>query len=100
VDADAQLDLRGIRRAIDSLDERIVALIGERQRWVERAGQLKKDQSAVRAPARVEAVIERVRALAVPAGVSPDVVERTYRAMIAAFVDLELHVHAREISTD
>jgi isochorismate pyruvate lyase len=89
-------DLAQIREAIDALDGRIVELIGERQAWVERAGRLKRTQGedAVRAPARVDAVIERVRALAAPAGASPDVVERTYRALIAAFVELELDVHS------
>ncbi len=91
-------DLTEIRKAINVLDERIVGLIGERQAWVEQAGKVKRDQGedAVRAPARVDAVIARVRSLAVLAGASPDVVERTYRALIASFVDLELEVHSRE----
>ena len=43
-----------IRAAIDTLDTQIVALIGERQRWVERAAVAKRwqDTGAVRAPAR------------------------------------------------
>lgn len=98
VDTTGDPDLSGIRDAIDALDGRIVGLIGERQAWVERAGRLKRAQGedAVRAPARVDAVIERVRALAAPAGASPEVVERTYRALIAAFVELELDVHSHE----
>ena len=68
---------------------------------MQRAGQVKRDQAedAVRAPARAEAVIARVRALAVSARASPEVVEHTFRALIAAFVDLELAVHAREDSS-
>jgi isochorismate pyruvate lyase len=97
VDAQSTSGLTEIREAINGLDERIVALIGQRQAWVERAGRLKRDQDedAVRAPSRVDAVIARVRALATLAGASPEVVERTYRAMIAAFVDLEMRIHAR-----
>ena len=97
MDADGTPALADVREAINALDERIVALIGQRQAWVERAGRLKRDQgeAAVRAPARVEAVIARVRELAVPAGASAEVVECTYRAMIRAFVDLELDVHGR-----
>ena len=39
-------------------------------------------------------VVDKVRALAnEAAAASPDVVERTYRAMIAAFIDLELSAH-------
>jgi len=96
VDARRNPDLTEIREAINVLDERIVELIGERQGWVEQAGRLKQDQGedAVRAPARADAAIARVRSLAVRAGASPEVVERTYRALIASF--LELEVHSRE----
>lgn len=56
---------------------------------------LKRDQEvdAVRARARVEDVIQKVRGRAVEAGASPDVVEATYRAMIGGFINLELEVH-------
>lgn len=102
VDISRNPDLTEIRYAIDVVDERIVELIGERQGWVERAGVLKRDQGedAVRAPVRVEAVITRVRLLAVPAKASPDVVERTYRALVAALIDLEIGVHSRESTDD
>ena len=82
-----------VRANIDALDRRIVDLIAERQSWVVTAGSLKKDEQGVRAPARVEQVIDKVRGLAEQAGASPDVVERTYRALIAAFIDLELEQH-------
>ncbi len=101
MEASRDPDLTEIREAINVLDERIVELIGQRQAWVERAGRLKGDQDedAVRAPARVEAVIGRVRSLAVSAGASPEVVERTYRTLIASFVELELGVHSHEDTT-
>jgi isochorismate pyruvate lyase len=79
-----------IRGEIDLLDRRLVTLLAEREGLVRRAGRLKADTDAVRAPGRVEQVVAKVRGLATEAGASPDVVERTYRAMIAAFVDLEL----------
>jgi isochorismate pyruvate lyase len=89
-------DLESVRAAIDVLDAQIVALIAERQQWVERAGRLKADRAAVPAPARVEQVVAKVRALAADGGADPLVVERTYRAMIAAFIELELGVHERD----
>ncbi|CAA9434722.1 MAG: hypothetical protein AVDCRST_MAG35-2839, partial [uncultured Quadrisphaera sp.] len=61
---------------------------------VRRAGALKGDEAAVRAPGRVEQVVARALAAAAELGADPDVVERTYRAMVAAFVDLELRAHA------
>lgn len=85
--------LDDVRREIDALDRKIVALIAERQRWVVTAGSLKSDEQAVRAPARVEQVIAKVRGLAEDAGASPEVVEQTYRALIDAFIALELDHH-------
>ena len=92
-------DIAAVRAEIDALDRRIVALIAERQRWVVAAGSLKKDEDGVRAPARVEQVIGRVRLLAETAGASPDVVEHTYRALIAAFIALELDEHRARASS-
>lgn len=86
-------DIQTVRAEIDALDQQIVGLIAQRQRWVVEAGNLKADHGAVRAPDRVAKVILKVRALAEEAGAAPEVVERTYRAMIDAFIDLELSVH-------
>ena len=93
---DAAPTLPEIRERIDALDRRIVALLAERERWVVAAGALKSDEAAVRAPDRVEQVIAKVRELAEGEGGSPEVVERTYRALIAAFIDLELRTSGVE----
>ena len=92
--AGASVDLASVRAHIDRIDEAIVAMLAERQRWVVTAGNLKTDAAAVSAPDRVEAVIARAKALATETGASPDVIEATYRAMIAAFIALELAVHS------
>jgi isochorismate pyruvate lyase len=93
--APSERALGEVRSAIDSLDRQIVALIAARQVQVVRAGELKRGQpsEAVRAPARVEQVIGKVRDLAATEGASPDAVEAVYRAMIAAFTTLELTIH-------
>ncbi len=85
-----------VREAIDKIDLEMVRLLAGRQRLVERAGQLKRGQgsAAVRAPSRVEDVIRTRRAAAVDAGLDPDVAESVWRSMIAAFIELELNVHA------
>ncbi|MEV5748263.1 GNAT family N-acetyltransferase [Actinoallomurus sp. NPDC052308] len=83
-------ELAAIRAQIDGLDRRIVALLAERETLVRQAGRLKTDAGAVRAPRRVAQVVERARSTAVELGASPDVVARTYQAMISAFIDLEL----------
>ncbi|WIM93531.1 chorismate mutase [Actinoplanes oblitus] len=85
--------LAGVRREIDAIDGELVRLLAAREVLVRRAGALKRDEQAVRAPGRVEEVIAKVRGLAAESGASPEVVERVYRAMIGAFVDLELAQH-------
>ena len=82
-----------VRAAIDAIDEELVELLARRGRWVHRAAAFKADEDAVRDPGRVEAVVRRVRDRAVEVGADPDVVEDTFRAMIAAFVDAELEAH-------
>lgn len=85
--------LDDVRREIDTLDAQVVGLLAARERLVRTAATFKKDDQGVRAPARVEQVIAKVRALAAENDASPEVVERVYRAMIAAFIDLELAEH-------
>jgi len=92
-DSPTTLTLAEMRAAIDAVDGRIVGLIAERQRFVVAAGALKTDEQAVRAPARVEQVITKVRAMAEESGASADVVEAAYRALITAFIDLEMSHH-------
>jgi isochorismate pyruvate lyase len=87
------LDL--VRAQIDILDRQIVALLGERGDYVRQAARFKKTRDDVAAPARVEQVLAKVRVLADQAGADPEVVERTYRAMIAAFIEAEQKEHTR-----
>jgi isochorismate pyruvate lyase len=95
-DKDAQADreqLAAVRVAVDEVDEQIVTLIARRERLIRISGTLKGDDAEVRAPGRVEKVIEHVRAAAVKKDIDPDIVEKTYRAMITAFTELEMKVH-------
>lgn len=83
-----------VRGQIDSIDQEIVALLARRGEFVTQAAAFKKTTTDVRAPARVEQVIEKVRSIAEETGASPDVVESVYRAMIAAFIEQELQTHS------
>lgn len=91
--SDDQQTLAEIRANIDSLDRELVKLLRDREQLVRQAGPLKSNTDAVRAPDRVEAIIVRVRAIAEEVGASPIVVERTYRSMVTAFIELEMGVH-------
>ena len=86
--------LEEVRNNIDRLDQQIVTLLAERGRYVSQAARFKKDTDDVKAPQRVEQVINKVRHLATLADANPDVTEQVYRAMIAAFIRQELDEHA------
>jgi isochorismate pyruvate lyase len=78
-----------VRAEIDRLDEQIVRLLAERGGYVLAAARFKNSVDEVPAPQRVEQVIAHVRALALQHGALPEVVERAYRTMIAAFIEAE-----------
>src|SRR3712207_478459 len=81
--------LDDVRREIDRIDHEIVRLLAARGEQVRRAGALKASVADVEAPARVERVVANVRRLAAEVGADPDLVERVYRIMIAAFIEAE-----------
>ncbi|KOY84209.1 chorismate mutase [Lysinibacillus macroides] len=84
-----------VRECIDSLDNQIVKLLSERSRFVEQAAKFKKDAEDVKAPQRVEAVIEKVRKLANENNVNPNTIEEIYRTMISCFIQHEMVQHAK-----
>ncbi|MFI6784493.1 chorismate mutase [Micromonospora sp. NPDC050276] len=93
--AETALTLIEIRARIDELDGELVGLLARREALVRQAAPLKSDGQAVRAPDRVAQVVARVRALASEAGADPDLIERIYRGMIQAFIDMETDEHYR-----
>lgn len=85
--------IEDVRKAIDGIDSQLVSLIAQRGQFVKAAAGFKKDQDAVRAPDRVQRVIDKVRAEAAVVGLSEDIIEKVYRTMINAFIDYELEQH-------
>jgi isochorismate pyruvate lyase len=91
--------LEEVRGAIDALDRQLVHLLAERRGLVLQAARFKKTDQDVRAPARVEQVIAKVRGLAAAEGIEPDLVEALYRRLIAGFIELERAAHERTPAT-
>ena len=79
-----------LRERIDALDDRIVALLAERAVCVRDATRFKRDAFQVAAPQRQAQVFAHVKTLAARHAASfpgfADVVDATYRAMVAGFV--------------
>lgn len=82
--------LAEVRENIDRIDRKIVGLIAARGRFVKQAARFKKTREDVAAAQRAEQVIAKVRTLSEENGANPDVTEKVYRAMIAAFIDSEM----------
>jgi isochorismate pyruvate lyase len=87
------VSLAEVRAQIDRIDDRIVALLAERQQLVRQAGTYKAEEAAVRAPDRRASMMQRLRRRSIEEGVSPEVVARVYTAMIDGFIELEMAQH-------
>lgn len=83
-------DIAEVRYAIDFIDNEIVRLIAEREKYVKRASVFKASEAAVRDVDRVSEVIKSKKALAARYQTSEDLIERIYSTMINYFVDREL----------
>ena len=84
-----------IRSNIDRIDNEIVKLISERSQYVKQAAKFKTNTDAVKAPKRVEQVIEKVRGISLDQDINPDIVEKVYRTMISNFINYELQEHEK-----
>ena len=82
--------LGALRAKIDALDAQIVELLAARARCVKDATRFKRSSFEVTSPARQAEVFARVRALAELHAAEfaslPDVVEATYRVLVAGFI--------------
>lgn len=87
--------LEEVRENIDRIDRSIVKLIAERSTYVAQAANFKKNLDDVKAPQRVEKIINKVRGLANDYGVNQDIVENIYREMIDSFINFELSEHEK-----
>jgi isochorismate pyruvate lyase len=71
-----------LRMEIDRLDRELVAMLAERQRYIERAAEIKQDRNAVRDEARIEDVVAKVLSAARKAGLDPRIAEPVWRTLI------------------
>jgi isochorismate pyruvate lyase len=84
------LTMSDIRKEIDRIDENLIKLLAERQRWVEKAVDVKRrDGLPARDEARVRQVIDHVRVLARGHNVDPALVEAMWTEMVEWFIAYE-----------
>jgi chorismate mutase len=76
--------LHAAREKIDTIDRRLVDLLAQRQAVVDNISALKDASGrAVRDPEREAELLDRLRSHAERAGLSPDLVESIYAAVLA-----------------
>jgi isochorismate pyruvate lyase len=78
-----------VRQGVDVLDRALVALLAERQRYMDAAARIKTDRSAVRDTARVEDVVAKVKAEAAKAGLSEAIAEPVWRTLVERCIAYE-----------
>jgi isochorismate pyruvate lyase len=84
------LTMSDIRKEIDRIDDTLITLLAERQRWVEKAVIVKKrDGLPARDDARIAQVIDHVRRLARTRKLDPALAEALWTEMIEWFVAFE-----------
>ena len=82
--------LAEVREEIDKLDDQIVELIAERNHYIKQAARFKETIDEVKAPDRVDAVIQRLRRKALDLDLSPNLIADLYRMMIDEMVETEI----------
>ncbi|MBD2766073.1 chorismate mutase [Kocuria sp. cx-455] len=91
MDAQMPHNIEQVRAAIDNIDAQLISLLAERQSFVARAGEVKAGQGTQDAydSERVESILRARREQALDAGLDPEVAERVWKELIAAFTDYE-----------
>lgn len=71
-----------VRAEIDRIDRMLVALLAERQTYIEAAARIKDRESDIRVEWRIEDVLAKVAAAAEREGLSPEIAEPVWRELI------------------
>lgn len=84
-----------VRAGVDALDRQLVALLTDRQGYMDAAARIKQDRGAVRDEARIEDVVAKVRAAARATGLSEAIAEPVWRTLIERCIAYEFEVWDR-----
>jgi isochorismate pyruvate lyase len=87
--------LAEVRDNIDRIDRAVIALLAERLAYTRAAARFKAKPQEVAAPARVEKVIAKIRALAEAHGLPPEIAEAAYRPLVAGYIADQQRLFAR-----
>ncbi|MFE1745402.1 isochorismate lyase [Coleofasciculus sp. H7-2] len=83
-------NLEEIREEIDRIDRQIIAAFGKRFEYVKAAATFKTSETSVKAPERVQSMLQQRRLWAEEQGLNPDVIEKLYQDLVNYFMAEEL----------
>ena len=86
---DACATMLDVRAGVDEIDRALVRLIARRQGYMDAAARIKQIRAAVRDEARIQQVLDNVRANGEAAGLSWTIAEPVWRAMMEACIAYE-----------
>ncbi len=92
---DACATMTDVRAGVDAIDRALVALLAQRQSYMDAAARIKPDRTAVRDPVRVEEVVAKVKAEALRVGLSPEIAEPVWRTLIERCIAYEFEAWDR-----
>ncbi|MBU1346289.1 MAG: chorismate mutase [Alphaproteobacteria bacterium] len=95
VDPAACQSMVEVRQGVDALDRALVALLAERQRYMDAAARIKPDRDAVHDDARIEDVVSKVLISADAHHLSRDIAEPVWRMLIDRCIAHEFGVYDR-----
>jgi len=84
-----------VRQGVDALDRALVALLAERQRYMDAAARIKPNRDAVHDDARIEDVVAKVLASAEQQHLSPMIAEPVWRLLVDRCIAYEFSVYDR-----
>lgn len=84
-----------VRAGVDHLDRQLVALLAERQRYMDAAARIKPNRSEVHDAARIEEVVAKVKVKARAAGLSEAIAEPVWRTLIDRCIAYEFEAWDR-----
>lgn len=90
--AETAQTMTDVRYEVDRLDRLLVAIIKERQSFMDAAARIKGDRAAVHDRARIEDVIAKVKAMCAEIGLSPAIAEPVWRTMIDRCIAYEFEM--------
>ena len=83
-------DLQDVREAIDTIDENIIDLIGQRAGYVQVATKFKTDTASVKAPDRVSQMLDQRKKWAKKNQLDLDFIETVFSTMVDYFINKEM----------